>query len=185
MLVLFEGPRSVGKSTTISWAAKQLTQRGFKTEVVKFERSSNPYKRMMEVMPDMANSGLDVIYLMDRGHITELVYTFYHSRSVEYTLEQVMELDRLLSTLDTLMVYMVCDPIILADRMENDEKESEGDIESILDLFQNAIELTTIQTAYVDTSLMSETDVKTFVSMIILHFIYMKKLYDMEAEDGN
>lgn len=180
MLVIFEGQRSTGKSTIIDLVARKLLRKGYDVKQLKLTRSQSPVVVMKAVMPPAALSELSEITLMDRAHVSEMVYSMHTGRDITYEPQELLDLDEELSTMDTLMIFLDCSTKILIERMKFDNKEPEGDIEAIGTLFHQVVGQTNIQTAFVDNTYLTLDETVEFVYMIIYHFMMMKTRIERE-----
>lgn len=73
MIVIIDGPRGVGKTTTIKLVENLLREEGLKVAVFKAERGDDPWLDMRSTVAELvANHEYDV-FLIDRFHFTEAV----------------------------------------------------------------------------------------------------------------
>lgn len=140
MLLIIEGQRNVGKTTAIDAFIAANTVRtsplwGRKIEKLSKQRMQFPVVSMMR---DWLPAAFDEssIFILDRGHLTEQVYTELTGRPVTWTHQEMSWAEYFLSNANAVTVYLNCDPQVLYNRQISTGKESEGEIFTIWRLFE-------------------------------------------------
>lgn len=144
MLIIFEGPKGVGKTTAIEATKKLLVERGFEVEVAKFERGEDPTADMANFVNQLYLNGRPtkedadgsfnkVVTLVDRFHITEFVYRTFdgkHARSEATTLGDTIYIQRLLMAARASVVILHCSD---EDRIERIKHRLGGESRNTVD----------------------------------------------------
>lgn len=80
MIVIIEGPRGCGKTTVATKVTQTLVDMGFNAEYVKIHvRGEDPTKDQFMCIVDWSRQA-DKIFVVDRFHLTELVYRMYDGK---------------------------------------------------------------------------------------------------------
>lgn len=89
---------------------------------------------MLDDLLPMAAS--NEIWVVDRGHGTELVMSAALDRKVEYSNEDFNALDNVLGIFNTIIFYLDVDDFTLAERMGATGRQAEGDLRQIKALWE-------------------------------------------------
>lgn len=118
MLVMVEGLANSGKTSLV----KALADSGL-AHTKKFVRTDNPVMDMAAALPPMMLS--DDLWVLDRGHGTELVLSAVLNRPIPYTMKQFIMLDNMLS-LNTIVMFIDVPKDELKRRMQVTGRLPEG-----------------------------------------------------------
>lgn len=86
----------------------------------------------------------EMVYIVDRCHLTEMVYTFITGRKTNYPMQCIGLVDSLFAQGKTLLLYMGASVETLERRMAETGRETEGDINHIAAAFMTCLNLTKI-----------------------------------------
>lgn len=150
MLIIIEGQARVGKTSLSKMLVQELNKANVSAKMLK------SYKRpdyMNYLVRDVLPLGLDMnVNILDRAHLSELVYRIYDKTMDDDYFAELLGFDKVLAHTHTVQIVLTCDPYILAKRHLETERNLEGDIETIGELFDEALKESKIPTLYIDTS---------------------------------
>jgi AAA+ ATPase superfamily predicted ATPase len=149
MLVIIEGQRNTGKTTVINefLGITRLRTSSLWGQNVK----QHIYTRRDDVITQMADDFLRMSFdrqncwVIDRGHISEQVYTSLTGRKVSWSPSEMSWAEYFLSLGRTLVVQFSADVDTLIERENLTGKRSEGDITEIARLFKIHMQRSTLQ----------------------------------------
>jgi thymidylate kinase len=127
MIVIFEGPQGVGKTTLIEKVDSLLDSRGFESVAWKVPRGTDPIKDMNDSL-DHEFGNKEVVYLLDRFHLSEWVIYYYTGKWAnreqwwEYA-EQLQAIDVRLREMGALIVFITTEPEVAETRLKALGKE--------------------------------------------------------------
>lgn len=153
MLVILEGPDRVGK-TTLANKLKQLFESAdYECEIYKSKfRSANPAVAIIQnTLPLVLE---EKIWIVDRLHLTESVYTTYYERETPYPDNALDWIDQCFSlqTKRALLVLLTASFEVLEARHAATAEPYDFDIAKVANLFVDAFEYSQMVKAWVDTS---------------------------------
>jgi thymidylate kinase len=154
MLIILEGQRNVGKTTVIDAFIAQNSVRtspfwGYNVKKFVIERKQYPVVSMMRDWLPLCFDR-STIWLLDRGSVTEQVYTELTGRKVTWTQQEMAWAEYFLSLGGPLMFYLKCDAEVLMQRQLATGKPSEGDICEISRLFDIYVKRTPLTNYTID-----------------------------------
>lgn len=178
MLLIIEGQRNTGKTTSIKKfveIAGQPTSPLFGVEVVstKLPREKSQIVQIARTFLPMAFD--DKLWITDRLHISEQVYTSLTGRKVEWLPSEMSWAEYFLSLGKVLVIQLTADVETLAERERVTGKASEGDISEIARLFKINMQRTVLTTATINVERKSPDDVAKEIESIVFSQILMWK----------
>lgn len=128
MIVVFEGPKGVGKSTAIKTLSELLCKNGIDNEIMKFERGEvDPTHDMLNALTYLADKtrtfdGFKKVFLIDRFHLSEFVYRHFDKNfpiDEDTTLSDTIMIHRMLMAVRATVVILSCDDEKRKERIFN------------------------------------------------------------------
>lgn len=167
MLVILEGQERTGKTTLATELCRQVDASGHSVEVKKFEKRSRADIGMLAYVLPLALDD-SKLWIVDRGHITEIVYRTMDESIDRKYFDHLMYVDDVLAQFDTHQVYLRADKKVLNARHAETGRETVGSIERIRELFDLSIAASHIPTSSFSTNKMTVEDIasdllKTFL----------------------
>lgn len=153
MLIIVEGQERTGKTTLCSALAKEFIAHGQSAEVKKFERCDDvPMGIIKKVFP-LAQER-DKIWIVDRCHITEIVYRTYDGSQMFNSdfLGDLYSIDTVLKLLNSVHIFLFADEETLEIRHEQTNREFAGHITTIKEIFEASMAISEIPCFSYDTS---------------------------------
>lgn len=149
MLLIVEGQRNTGKTTAIR-EFERITK--FENSpLFKYQPTDLKYPRpvfpVAQIVRDFSQKAFDKsrVWITDRGHISEQVYTELTGRKVNWVQSEMSWAEYFLSYGNVLLVHFHLDVESLRVREAITGKPSEGDIETISHLFERAVKRSCLQ----------------------------------------
>lgn len=159
MLCIIEGPDRVGKTTLARGLQTKFKNEGRQCEIFKrAERSSNPMQAIIKDVFPLVHDR--TIWIADRMHITEMVFSVYHKRKLLYSPEQLLWIDTCFGlAFDAAVLISLTAPTdILKQRYIETGEEIEFDLEIVSKMFIEACSSSSMLHATFDSYELDETD---------------------------
>lgn len=155
MLVILEGQARTGKTSVTHELIRRFRTAGIQARMFKSAvRSENPAEAIITQLLPLCFDD-DCIWICDRAHITEQVYTLYNKRDRPYPSLMIARIDEIMAMSGSLLFYLVTETDILEQRMAATGRESEGSIEMIRYIFEMYIRQSAITKRTIDTTIFS------------------------------
>lgn len=157
MLVILEGPDRSGKTTLAQNLKVRFEAAGKKCEIFKRkERSENPTAAIFtHVFPLVYE---ETVWIADRLHLTESVFSSYYNREVVYPYETIGWIDTCFAIVPrrTALMLLFANPTVLEARHLATNEPPEFDVEAVSDLFVSAFEMSSMMKTWLDTGELDE-----------------------------
>lgn len=150
MLIILEGQARTGKSTLANAIFEHLKTKQTPCFVHKFKRTPNALRTMIQYILPMAFD--DKIHVVDRAHLTEVIFNELLSRDAPFTYSDIIHLDNFLSLGNSLLVLVTCPEHVRMKREVETKRLSEGDPKVVRWMFEKAFGRSVMNKMVVDTS---------------------------------
>lgn len=187
MIVLFEGPRLVGKTTLIQRVSKQLTEWGVPNQAWKDTRGEKPIDDMNAILDEGIFTD-DMVWLLDRFHFSEWVISKASRRDAypgsQWDLYEagIVVLDERMASLNTLIVLVTSSPWMVDKRSDKlgDKSDPVGDSQKAQYWWTNSIGKTRCAMVHVINDRTNQLDQLT---NLLVDLIYVRWTRAMPKEE--
>lgn len=169
MLVIVDGPARTGKTSACRLMVERLIANGVVAQYHKSIKLDNYFFYMAH---DVVKLALDnsTIHILDRAHLSEIVYRLNDNSFTNETFYDMMAVDRVLASLGAIQIIIVADIDELVKRHIKTWRPFEGSIEQIKNMFVELADMTKIPTILVDSTDKTVED----VTLEIVEFVFSK-----------
>lgn len=151
MLLIIEGQARTGKTSLVLALVNALDKMGVPAFTRKsHKRDDYAWYMVSDVVP-MALAG-DAMYVLDRAHLSEIVYRAYEDNMSLEHYRDMMAVDRVLATAGALLVHVRAEPQELIERHALTGRPFEGDVFVLGEMFEGVVADSAIPTLVVDTT---------------------------------
>lgn len=182
MLIILEGQARTGKTTACQELIRRFRECGTQARIFKSNiRSSNPAAAIVEQLLPLCFDDR-CVWICDRAHITERVYSTYYGRELSYDPNILAHCDGIMSLAGTIMFHLVASADVLDTRMKATHRATEGSISDLSKLFEQFIAGSKIMTQVIDTSQRSTEEV---TEMIFNSYLWLSAEGDEDDDEAN
>lgn len=183
MLCILEGQARTGKTTVAGLLLHKFRDAGVQARIFKSAvRSINPAAAIItQLLPLCFDE--ECVWICDRAHVTEQVYTTLYSREQPYPAIMINRIDELMSLSGgALLFHLTANRDTLEERMTKTNRQSEGDITEVRRLFDLYVRQSVIQKRNISTSTFS---LEETVEMIYASINFMTAKGETDELDGS
>lgn len=119
MIVIIDGPRGSGKSLMCEALRMEFINTPIRVEKFKSTRPDDPFEEMIQAINSFSFNH-DRLFIVDRFHLTEYVFSVYHNRvPLSKLINQTIHISRKLERASAIRVVLMASPEVLAERLKN------------------------------------------------------------------